>query len=157
MQAGELLSFDTDIIGPMGFYNDISRSWVIGEQAPTKEQKQLYELSRLQLEHNISLLKPGLSFIEYAQQSYTLPQRFLVNRYADVAHGCGMGVEYPLILYPEDQDAGAYDGVFEENMIVCVESYIGAEQGDEGVKLEQPVRISANGPVVLSEYPLEDY
>lgn len=56
----------------------------------------------------------------------------------------------------EDAEWGAYDGVFEENMVVCVESYIGEVGGDEGVKLEQPVWISADGPVVLSSYPLED-
>ena len=157
MRAGELVSFDTDIIGPLGFYNDISRSWIVGELNPTDEQKQLYELSRRQLEHNISLLKVGTTFNEYVEKAYALPPQYLVNRYADVAHGCGMGVEYPLILYSEDKDAGAYDGMFEENMIVCVESYIGKDRGHEGVKLEQPVWISARGPIVLSEYPLEDF
>ncbi len=33
----------------------------------------------------------------------------------------------------------AYDGRFEADMIVCVESYIGEAGGREGVKLEQPV------------------
>ena len=34
------------------------------------------------------------------------------------------------------EDAG-YDGVIEPGMTLCVESYIGEEGGDEGVKLEQ--------------------
>ena len=156
MQAGELISFDTDLIGPMGFYNDISRSWVIGEEKPSDEQRRLYDLSRQQLEHNIALLRPGIGFLEYAEKAFKLPEVYLAQRYADVAHGCGLGVEYPLIWYPEDAEWGAYDGVFEENMVVCVESYIGAENGREGVKLEQPVWLSSGGPVVLSDYPLED-
>ena len=41
-------------------------------------------------------------------------------------------------------------------MIVCIESYVGAEGGSQGVKLEQPVRITAAGPILLSDYPLED-
>ena len=73
-----------------------------------------------------------------------------------MAHGCGMGVEYPLIWYPEDAEWGAYDGVFEADMVVCVESYVGATGGSEGVKLEQPVWITDDGPVVLAEFPLED-
>lgn len=80
----------------------------------------------------------------------------LANRYADVVHGCGLGVEYPFIWYPEDAEYGAYDGVFEENMIVCVESYVGAAGGSQGVKLEQPVLISADGPRILSTCTLED-
>ena len=156
IEAGDLLSFDTDLIGPMGFYTDISRSWVVGATKPNDEQRLIYDLSRRQLEHNIGLLRPGIGFMEYAEQSLPLPEAYIANRYADIAHGCGLGVEYPLIWYAEDADKGAYDGVFAENMIVCVESYIGAEGGREGVKLEQPVWITADGPVVLSDYPLED-
>jgi Xaa-Pro aminopeptidase len=66
--------------------------------------------------------------------------------------------EYPFIWYREDEEWGAYDGVFEENMVVCIECYVGEFGGREGVKLEQPVWLSADGPVVLSDYPFEmDY
>ena len=156
IENGDFLSFDTDLIGPMGFYNDISRSWVVGDARPTDEQRRLYAVSRAQLETNISLLTPGLSFLEYSSSAYQLPEEYLANRYADVGHGCGLGVEYPFLWYREDEKYGAYDGVFEENMVVCIESYVGEIDGREGVKLEQPVWISANGPVVLSDFPLED-
>jgi Xaa-Pro dipeptidase len=153
---GDLLSFDTDLIGPMGFYNDISRSWVVGDVKPTDQQRRLYEISRNQLERNISLLQPGMRFLEFAEQAYVLPDECIANRYADVGHGCGLGVEYPFLWYPEDAEFGAYDGVFEENMIVCIESYVGESGGSEGVKLEQPVWLTSDGPVVLSDFPLED-
>ena len=154
MRAGDLLAFDTDLIGPMGFYNDISRTWVIGERELTGEQRNLFEVSRAQLEHNAALLKPGLSFIEYASNAYQLPKAYLDNRYADMAHGCGLGVEYPFVLYPEDADDGMYDGHFETNMIVCLESYVGELHGAEGVKLEQPVLVTETGSKFLSELPL---
>jgi len=156
MEEGDLLSFDTDLIGPYGFYTDISRSWTVGEVMPSDEQRRLYDLSRQQIDHNMALLKPGLAFLEYSDNSFQLPEIFVENRYADVAHGCGLAVEYPLIWYKEDYEWGAYDGLFEENMIVCLESYVGAKGGLEGVKLEQPVWITADGPVLLSDYPLED-
>ena len=156
IKNGDFLSFDTDLVGPMGFYNDISRSWVVGDAKPTDQQKELYSTSRAQLETNIALLAPGLSFLEYSSKAYQLPDKYLANRYADVGHGCGLGVEYPFLWYREDEQWGAYDGVFEENMVVCIESYVGEVDGDEGVKLEQPVWISANGPVELSDFPYED-
>ena len=156
IENGDFLSFDTDLVGPMGFYNDISRSWVVGDAKPTDQQKELYSTSRAQLETNIALLAPGLSFLEYSSKAYQLPDKYLANRYADVGHGCGLGVEYPFLWYREDEQWGAYDGVFEENMVVCIESYVGEVDGDEGVKLEQPVWISANGPVELSDFPYED-
>lgn len=158
MQEGDFLSFDTDLIGPHGFYTDISRSWVIGGGMPTDEQRYLYEQSMKQLEQNIALLRPGMAFSEYSEKSYQLPEEFISNRYADVAHGCGLGVEYPLIWYKEDAEYGAYDGVLEANMVVCVESYVGAEGGHEGVKLEQPVLITENGPeLFIRDCPLEDH
>ena len=156
MQAGELLSFDTDLIGPMGFYTDLSRSFLIGDGRPSDGQRRLYGLARRQLDHNIALLRPGVSFIELSQKSFRLPESCLPNRYADIAHGCGLAVEYPLIWYAEDAEWGAYDGVLAAGMIVCVESYIGEVGGAEGVKLEEPVLITEKGPQILSRYPFED-
>ncbi len=37
-----------------------------------------------------------------------------------------------------------------------VESYIGAENGPEGVKLEQQARVSERGVEVLSRFPFDD-
>ena len=139
----------------MGFYNDISRSWVIGERRPTSVQAMLLDISSAQIAHNVDLLRPGMSFVELASKAYRLPDAYLSNRYADLVHGCGLGVEYPFVLYPEDADDGMYDGRFEANIIVCVESYVGALDGPEGVKLEQSVLITDDGPEVLSELPLD--
>ena len=156
MQAGELLSFDTDMIGPGGWYTDLSRSFLVGEGRPSDAQRRLYDLARRQIEHNVALLRPGESFLALTEKAFRLPDDCLPNRYADIAHGCGLAVEYPLIWYAEDAEWGAYDGVLEPGMLVCVESYVGAVGGREGVKLEEPVLISEAGPQVLSSYPLED-
>jgi Xaa-Pro dipeptidase len=156
MQAGELLSFDTDMIGPNGWYTDISRSFLVGDRRPTDSQRRLYDLARQQLAHNIALLRPGMSFVELSERSFHLPESCLANRYADIAHGCGLGVEYPLVWYAEDAEWGAYDGLLAAGMIVCVESYIGKVGGAEGVKLEEPVLIGEGAPKILSSYPLED-
>ncbi len=41
-------------------------------------------------------------------------------------------------------------------MTLCVESFIGAEGGKEGVKLEEQVLITADGVEMLSSYPMEE-
>ena len=105
----------------------------------------------------------GKSVLEHARaiksaeeiRAFRLPDAYLANRYADLVHGCGLGVEYPFVLYPEDADDGMYDGRFEANVIVCVESYVGALDGPEGVKLEEPVLITESGPEVLTALPLD--
>ena len=66
-----------------------------------------------------------------------------------------MAVEYPLVYHTQDAATWQYDGVFEDGMTVCVESYIGTQGGHQGVKLEQPVYISAAGIRPLCTYPFE--
>lgn len=156
MEPGDLLSFDTDLIGPGGWYADISRSWRVEDVRASDEQRELFALAREQLEHNTSLLRPGMSFREMTEKSWPVPDAYKAHRYADIAHGVGLGVEYPLIYYPEDYELFGYDGVFEAGMMACVESYIGAENGREGVKLEQPVLITDEGPQLLSHYPFDE-
>ncbi|MDP7605017.1 MAG: hypothetical protein QF546_14385 [Alphaproteobacteria bacterium] len=46
--------------------------------------------------------------------------------------------------------------MLEAGMTLCVESFIGTEGGREGVKLEEQVLITSEGPRCLSSYPLEE-
>ncbi|MBA3505128.1 MAG: aminopeptidase P family protein, partial [Betaproteobacteria bacterium] len=41
---GEILSFDTDLIGPYGYCADLSRSWPIGHRRLSNKQSELYEV-----------------------------------------------------------------------------------------------------------------
>ena len=71
-------------------------------------------------------------------------------------HGCGFVDEYPSVAYPADWKDWGYDGMFTENMVVSVESYIGEVGGPDGVKLEEQVVITANGARRMSRTPFED-
>jgi Xaa-Pro aminopeptidase len=73
-----------------------------------------------------------------------------------MVHGSGLVDEYPTISYLADSVDWGYDGQFEENMVVCVESYIGADRGPQGIKLEQQVRITRTGAEVMSKAPIID-
>ncbi len=63
---------------------------------------------------------------------------------------------YPVLAPRAAYDREGYDGVFETNMTVCVESYIGERGGHEGVKLEQMVRITDTGCELVADFPFED-
>ncbi|MFQ6024107.1 MAG: M24 family metallopeptidase [Acidiferrobacterales bacterium] len=156
IEAGDLVSFDTDLIGPRGYCADISRCWLCGEGKPTDVQRRLYALAYEQIQYNTALLKPGVEFREFGEKSFQLPDEFAPNRYSAVIHGVGLCDEYPKVVYPEDAARGGYEGFLLENMVVCVESYIGAVGGREGVKLEEQVLVTPDGPVTLSSYPFED-
>ena len=53
-----------------------------------------------------------------------------------------------------DYTNGDYTGNFEENMVVCVESYIGEVGGKQGVKLENQYLVTINGLEALISLPL---
>lgn len=55
-----------------------------------------------------------------------------------------------------DVAAWGYDGAFEANMVVSVESYIGETGGPDDVKLEEQVPITGRGAVPFSRSPLVD-
>ncbi|MCB0198043.1 MAG: aminopeptidase P family protein [Anaerolineae bacterium] len=155
IEAGDIVAFDTDLIGPYGMCADISRTWLCGDQPPTAEQRGLYRMAYEQIQTNQAMLKPGISFRELTEQAQSLPSDYLPNHYSVLYHGVGLCDEYPSIYYPDAWADYGYDGILEENMVLCVESYVGRVGGHEGVKLEEQVLITADGPVLLSAYPFE--
>jgi len=153
IQHGELVAFDTDMVGPYGYCADISRAFVVGHKF-NDEQKKLYSMARNQIDHNFRLIKPGMSFKELIKKSWVLPDEYYGNRYSCMVHGIGLCDEWPQIRYPID--GGEEGGTFEKNMTITLESYIGKVGGKEGVKLEQQYLIGENGLELMSHHPLED-
>ncbi|WP_295470891.1 Xaa-Pro peptidase family protein [uncultured Pseudomonas sp.] len=154
--AGEMVCFDTDMVGPGGYLSDISRSFVCPGQAPTARQRDLLQTAAEQLTQNINLLRPGLGFREFAERCWPVPEKYQHNRYMMMLHGVGLVDEYPSVAYANDFPDWGYDGTFAQNMVVSVESFIGEQGGPEGVKLEEQVVITAAGAVKLSRTPLLD-
>ena len=150
----DLVSFDTDLIGPYGYCADMSRTWVCGDQ-PSAEQRRLYAFAWEQIQHNCAVLKAGRSFREVAELAWEIPAEFAATRYGSLIHGVGLADEYPSIKHRHDFDRVGYDGVLQENMTLCVESYIGSEKSGEGVKLEEQVLITEQGCRLLTAYPME--
>ena len=107
------------------------------------------------METNSALLRPGTSFRDIMNKAGDARSP-VAHRYMSLIHGAGLCGEYPYIPYPQDFDAKGYDGLIEENMTLCVESFIGDERGGEGVKLEQLVLVTKNGPEPLTHFPFED-
>ena len=152
----ELVALDTDVVGCFGYYCDFSRTFHSGPGEPDEAQKTLYKVSLEQLHHNINIIRPGLTFKEYSEKAWNIPDRYVANRYYLSAHGVGMTGEYPYLYHRMDYPHAGYNGVIEPNMTLCIESYIGEEGGKEGVKLEQHCLVTDHGIEVLSPFPFED-
>ena len=156
IEAGEIVSFDTDLIGPYGYCADLSRTFLAGDRKASDDQRRLYRLAWEQIQTNAALLKPGLGFRELSERAWQIPASCAANRYSVVVHGVGLCDEYPAVRYTQDLDKAGYDGTFQAGMTVCVESYIGEEGGHEGVKLEQQMLITETGAELLSDFPFEE-
>jgi Xaa-Pro dipeptidase len=154
IQAGELVAFDTDMIGPYGYCADVSRTFFCEPGNPSAQQRHLYRLAAEHVAHNCSLLRPGRSFREFRERAWKIPAPYLQQNYGCLLHGVGLVDEWPAIGC-DPADPLAQDGEFLPGMTVCVESYIGEVGGVEGVKLEQQVLVTDTGYEILSDYPLE--
>ena len=155
IRPNELIALDTDVVGCFGYYTDFSRTFHAGPDDPTAAQRRLYAVAYEQVQHNMAIICPGVSFKEYAERAWDIPAEYEAHRYYLSAHGSGMTGEYPYLYHRRDYDAAGYDGVFEPNMTICVESFIGADDG-EGVKLEEHCLVTETGLEVLSQFPFED-
>ena len=152
IQDGEIVSFDTDMVGPYGYCADISRAFVCGNKF-NEHQKKIYLTAVEQIEYNSRLIKDGVSFREFTEKAWILPEKYYGNRYSVMLHGIGLCDEWPAIRYPTD--GGERSGIFQKNMTITLESYIGEVGGHEGVKLEQQYLVGENGLELMSHHPLE--
>jgi Xaa-Pro aminopeptidase len=150
---GEIVAFDTDLIGPYGMCADISRTWWVGRGRPRPDMVADYRLAQEQVAWNTALLGPGVTFDALHAQQFTLPAAYRAQKYSCVWHGVGLADEWPYIVYPDQRDPGAFEGELEPGMTLCVESLISREGGDFSIKLEEQVLITETGVETLSRYP----
>lgn len=156
IEAGDLVAFDTDMIGPLGYLADISRTFLCPGKRPTAEQRGLYAAAQEQVLRNAELIRPGMSFPELSEKALAVRPEYVGNRYMMLIHGAGLADEYPIVADRADFADWGYDGAFEAGMVVCVESYIGAAGGSQGVKLEQQYLVTEGGCRPMSRSPFED-
>jgi Xaa-Pro aminopeptidase len=156
VRPGELVALDTDVIGCFGYFSDFSRSFHCGPGRPTPYQKTIYQLAYEQIQHNIDIIVPGLTYREVSSRAWKIPEAFVERRYTSVMHGVGMHGETPFIAHAMDFGAYGAEGVLEPGMVVSVESYIGEVGASEGVKLEEEVLITATGTELISRFPFEE-
>jgi Xaa-Pro aminopeptidase len=156
IRPGELLALDTDVIGCFGYFSDFSRTFHCGPGRPTSYQKTLYRLAYEQIQHNIDIIKPGLTYRDVSKRAWRIPEPFVARRYTSVMHGVGLHGETPFIAHAQDFSTYGGDGLLEPGMVVSVESYIGEVGGSEGVKLEEEVLVTTTGHEVICRFPFEE-
>ncbi len=156
VRPGDLVGIDTDMIGPEGYVCDISRTFLCGDRA-TPVQKEAYKIAHDYIQAVIELIQPGVSYHDFLSRCPLLPEAYRAQQYTTVVHGIGTDDEPPFLPFPGGSAWKPMpEGEFRENMTVSVECYAGKVGEQDGVKLEDEVLVTAQGPVVISLYPYDD-
>ena len=157
VRPGDLVAMDTDMAGPMGYFADISRTYLCGDGKPNEEQMDAYKRAYDYIYTSIPLFQVGASFREIAEKAPEVPNEYKANRYPLIAHGDGMSDEWPPIFFPDFSDTGfgTPPGELQENMVISMEAAFGRENGREQVKLEEQLIITKNGPEIISQAPYD--
>jgi Xaa-Pro aminopeptidase len=154
VRPGDLVGIDTDMIGIEGYACDISRTFLCGDRA-TPAQQEAYRVAHDFLQETMAMCRPGVGYAEFAANVPDVPEAYRAQRYPVIVHGLGADDEPPFIPFADREDEVMPEGEFREDMVVSVEFYAGKPGEQDGVKLEDEVWITADGPVVISLYPYE--
>ena len=158
VRPGELVAFDTDMCGPLGYFADFSRTYLCGDGNPNDEQREAYEVDYNFIYESLDLFRPGAGFKEIAAKCPELPEAYKHQRYPMIAHGDGMSDEWPTVYWP-DQSWSGYgndDEVLELNMVLSLEGLASKKGARESVKLEEQILITDGAPEVLSCAPFDE-
>ena len=155
VNPGDVVAYDTDMVGAYGMMVDVSRSRIAGGVAPTPAQREVFDLAHEQVLRNTELLTPGRSLTELSHSAW-FPPVDEYRHYCCLFHGVGQCDEYPDVFVPATWDDVGFDDVLQPGMVMTVESYVGRRDGSgEGIKLENQVLITEAGPELLSHLSLD--
>jgi Xaa-Pro aminopeptidase len=140
-----------------GYFGDVARSIICGK--PSDEQKKIYTAVYESLKVGIAEMRPGRTNKDSAQAliktagKYGLSGRFLS---LFIGHGVGIGANEPPYIGETLPGAPTYE--FRPGMVFAVEPLIWVEgvRGGGGVRLEEMVLVTENGPHVMSRAPFDD-
>jgi Xaa-Pro aminopeptidase len=118
-------------------------------------QIEAYQVAHDYIQAVIELCQPGTAYADFVAALPPVPEAYRAQQYSTVVHGIGTDDEPPFIPFPQGTWPYLPEGEFRENMVVSVEFYAGKVGEQDGVKLEDEIWITADGPVVISLYPYD--
>ena len=79
------------------------------------------------MQHNMQLLKPGITPRELCEQGHVLDPQYQKQKYGSMMHGVGLCDEWPIVTYPDRWQDGAFEQPLEAGMVLCVEALVSPE------------------------------
>jgi Xaa-Pro aminopeptidase len=156
VSKGEILAFDTDLIGTYGICVDISRTWWIGDGKAPARMRDAMRHGLDHIEDHKARLRPGVTIRELALGGHELRPEFQKQKYSVKIHGVGLCDEWPFVSYPDQWVEGAWDAAIESGMTLCVEALVSPEGGDFSIKVEDQVLVTETGCETITQYPWDE-
>jgi Xaa-Pro aminopeptidase/Xaa-Pro dipeptidase len=140
-----------------GYFGDMARAVICGK--PSDEQKKIYTAVYEGLKAGIAEMRPGRTNKDSAEalirtaDKYGFGGRFLS---LFIAHGVGIGANEPPYIGETLPGAPTYE--FQPGMVFAVEPLVWVEgvRGGGGVRLEEMVLVTEDGPHVMSRAPFDE-
>ncbi len=140
-----------------GYFGDVARTTICGR--PSRRQREIFTAVYEALQAGIAEMRPGRTnqdaarAILQAANRYGLGDRFLS---LFIGHGVGIGANEPPYIGETLPGAPVYE--FQPGMVFALEPLIWVEgvRGGGGVRLEEQVLITEQGPHVMSRAPFEE-
>ena len=156
IRTGDLVFID---IGAAwnGYFGDMARTVFCGDK-PSDDQKKVYTAVYDALHAGIAEMRPGRTnkdsyeAFKRGADKYGLGGRFLS---LFIGHGVGIGANEPPYVGETLPGAPTYE--FKPGMVFAIEPLIWVEgiRGGGGVRLEEMVLVTEDGPHVMSRAPFE--
>jgi Xaa-Pro aminopeptidase len=140
-----------------GYFGDVARAVICGK--PSDQQKKIYTAVYEGLQAGLAEMRPGRTNKDAADalirtaDKYGLGGRFLS---LFIGHGVGIGANEPPYIGETLPGAPTYE--FRPGMVFAVEPLIWVEgvRGGGGVRLEEMVLVTEDGPHVMSRAPFDE-
>lgn len=140
-----------------GYFGDVARAVICG--SPSAEQKRIYTAVYRGLQAGIAEMRPGQTNKDAAEalirtaDAHGLGGTFLS---LFIGHGVGIGANEPPYIGETLPGAPTYE--FEPGMVFAVEPLVWVEgvRGGGGVRLEEMVLVTEDGPHVMSRAPFDE-
>jgi len=135
-----------------GFYSELARTKIVGKPKP--EQRDIYRTACRALQEIVKALKPGTDIQHIHKVSRDVMKEAGYEKYADpmIGHGIGVDIHQPPYI-GEDTS-----GEIKAGMALCIKPGIYLHDKPEvgGVRLEDMVYISEEGPEILTKTRYDD-
>jgi Xaa-Pro aminopeptidase len=140
-----------------GYYADVGRTVVCGRPSP--EQRRIFTAVYEALQACIETMRPGRTNEEAARAVREAARRHGLEDHLlslFIGHGIGIGANEP--PYIGEPSPGAPVVEFQPGMVFAVEPLIWVEgvRGGGGVRLEEMILITEQGPHVMSRAPFDE-